>query len=156
MPIYELSQGMTTAAHADVRYTLDVPGDTRSLSLVRNMAGHLALLAGFDDLEASKIEIAVDEACSNILEHGYQDESPKPSIRLEFRIMPDAFIVEIYDVGKGFDFEAHASPSFPDHWNAGNLRGVGLYLIKECMDEVSYDRLADTDQGNRLRLLKRR
>jgi serine/threonine-protein kinase RsbW len=149
---------MTTAAQASVRYALDVPGDTRSLSLIRNMAGHLALLAGFNDLDASKIEVAVDEACSNILEHGYRDKDPKPSIRLEFHLMPDAFVVEIFDCGAGFDFEAHASPSFPDHWNAGNVRGVGLYLIKECMDEVSYDRLGDCDPtpGNRLRLLKRR
>lgn len=143
-------------AQAEARYVLEVPGDTRSLSLVRNMAGHLALLAGFDDLEASKIEIAVDEACSNILEHGYGAVDPKPSICLEFRVQPDCFVVEIADCSQGFDFDSHSSPTFPDHWNAGNLRGVGLHLIKECMDEVAYNRKRDGDPDNRLRLVKRR
>jgi serine/threonine-protein kinase RsbW len=146
---------MTTQTDQATRaYALEVPGDARSLSLVRSVVGHLSVLAGFEELQASKIEIAVDEACSNILEHGYGDVTPKPPIRVEFEVQANSFCVRIYDQGDPFDFAAHAAPTFPDHWHDGNTRGVGLFLIKECMDEVSYDK--SPDQRNCLRMVKMR
>jgi len=130
-----------------------VPGDTHSLSLVRKIVTHLATAAGFPAEEVDKIEIAVDEACTNAMEHAYREISPKPPVRLDIRASSREFVVDVIDEGKPFDFDAYQPPQFPDHWNAGNTRGVGVYLIKQCMDETRYDRLPDA--GNRLRLVKR-
>ncbi len=146
---------MTTKTEQATRcYAIEVPGDSRSLSLIRSVVGPLSVLAGFEELQASKIEIAVDEACSNVLEHGYSGVSPKPPIRVEFEVQPEKFCVRIFDQGDPFDFAGHSAPKFPDHWHDGNTRGVGLYLIKECMDEVSYDQFPD--QRNCLRMVRLR
>ena len=74
------------------------------------------------------------------------------TIHLAFDIHPHRFIAEIVDSGRTFDFSSYCPPSFPQHWDQGNTRGVGLYLIKQCMDEVSYYQLED--RRNKIRLVK--
>ena len=113
---------------------------------------HLAEMAGFTEEDTGKIEIAVDEACTNVIEHAYANMNPKPPIRLEVETLDNRLIVDIVDRGRAFDYDTYVPPKFPDHWNEGHNRGVGLYLIRKCMDDSSYTRLPD--QSNRLRLIK--
>jgi len=132
---------------------LNIPGEPQYLSLIRLVTTHLAETAGFAEEDVGKIEIAVDEACTNVIEHAYATLPPKPPIRLEIQATPDQFIVDIVDQGGSFDFDGYVAPKFPDHWNEGHTRGVGVYLIQKCMDEAFYMRLPD--QRNRMRLVKR-
>ena len=134
-------------------FCFTVPGEPQSLALIRLIMTHLADRAGFSEEDIGKIEIAVDEACTNIIEHAYRSRSPKPPIRLEVETQSEQFIVRIKDEGDPFDYDAYVVPKFPDHWNEGNTHGVGLYLIRKCMDDSSYTRL--TERGNCLRLVKR-
>lgn len=129
-----------------------VPGDPRALAIVRSVVLALCSQAGLGELRAGKIEVAVDEAVTNIIEHAYSGESPKPSIRLQFSLSPRRIMIDIIDNGRSFDYDGYAPPTFPDHWNQGNTRGVGIYLIRECMDEVQYEQL--TGDRNRMRLIK--
>jgi serine/threonine-protein kinase RsbW len=133
-------------------FGISVPGDAQSLALIRLLMTHLAEVAGFQEEDIGKIEIAVDEACTNVIEHAYASMTPKPSIRLEVESKPDRLTIDIVDQGKSFDYNSYIPPRFPDHWNEGNNRGVGLYLIRKCMDDSSYTRLPD--KSNRLRLIK--
>ena len=131
---------------------LRIPGETRYLALVRTVVTTLARLVGFNDEDVDKIELAVDEACTNVMDHAYRQFSPKPPIEMVIHLSPTQFIVDVIDEGSTFDFAAHETPTFPDHWVAGHTRGVGLYLIKHCMDETRYERLPQNT--NRLRLIK--
>ena len=119
---------------------------------MRSLVRELCSQTGLGELKTSKIEVAVDEAVTNIIEHGYSEESRKPSIHLQFSLGRRRIMIDIIDKGKSFDFAGYSPPTFPDHWHKGHTRGVGLYLIQECMDEVHYDQL--TNQRNRLRLVK--
>ncbi|MFH0880459.1 MAG: ATP-binding protein, partial [Lentisphaerota bacterium] len=106
-------------------FGLKVPGETHSLSLIRLVMTHLAEMAGFQEEDIGKIEIAVDEACTNVIEHAYHSHSPKPPIRVEVETHPDQFIVRIKDEGIPFDYDSYIPPKFPDHWTEGHTRGVG-------------------------------
>ena len=130
-----------------------VPGVTSSLALVRKVVTHLAADAGFAEEEIDKIEIAVDEACTNAMEHAYRDFSPKPSVQVEITATDTELVIDILDVGASFEYAAYVPPKFPDHWNEGNTRGVGLYLIHQCMDQLTYEQLPN--ETNRLRLIKK-
>ena len=133
---------MTTWKEADsVRFR--IPGESRFLFLVRTVVTALARAAQLAEDEVDKIEIAVDEACTNVLDHAYRKTHPKPPIDLEIRVSDSQFIVDVIDRGSPFDFKAYVPPRFPDHWMEGQTRGVGLYLIKQCMDEISYDAFPD-------------
>ncbi|MFH0953820.1 MAG: ATP-binding protein [Verrucomicrobiota bacterium] len=131
---------------------LRVPGETRYLWLIRSVVTAMARDAGFEDAEVDKIEIAVDEACANVMDHAYRDVSPKPPLELEVRVAEGRFVVDVLDRGLSFDFNSYTPPQFPDHWMNGKTRGVGLYIIRKCMDDAQYERLSD--KTNRLRLIK--
>lgn len=142
---------MITARQEGV--ALRIPGETRYLALVRMVVTELARTAGFPDFEVDKIEIAVDEACANVMDHAYRNASPKPPIDLDIQFATGRFVVDVIDHGTPFDYSSYVPPKFPDHWINGQTRGVGLYIIRKCMDEALYDQLPD--KANRLRLIKR-
>lgn len=133
---------------------LRIPGEAQYLFLVRTVVTALARDAGLPEIEVDKIEVAVDEACTNVLDHAYRNMKPKPPIDLEIHIGEDRMVVDVIDYGKPFDFSRYAPPRFPDHWLDGQTRGVGLYLIHQCMEKVMYETLAASK--NRLRLIKLR
>lgn len=135
------------------RVRFQIPGDSRYLFLVRTVVTALARDAGLPEEEVDRIEIAVDEACTNVLDHAYRQHAPKPPIELQIDTTEAEFVVDVIDRGTAFDFAAYVPPQFPDHWMDGQTRGVGLYLIKQCMDEILYDRLPE--DRNRFRLIKR-
>jgi len=130
-----------------------IPGDNRYLFLVRTVVTALARASGFPDDEVDKIEIAVDEACTNVLDHAYRDVFPKPPIDIEIHTDEERFVIDVIDHGLSFDFSAYVPPKFPDHWIKGQTRGVGLYLIQQCMDTTEYEQMADN--MNRFRLVKK-
>lgn len=131
---------------------LKVPSDAKYLALIRMVVVNAAETTGLAPAEIDKVEVAVDEACTNVLDHAYGDELPRPPIEIEIRISHHKFIVDIIDQGITFDFNAYVEPQFPDHWIDGHTRGVGLFLIRKFMDEAKYERLPDN--VNRLRLVK--
>ena len=142
---------MPEPLHSDV-IRVRIPGDTRYLALVRSVIVNAAMASGFADDDVDKIEMSVDEACTNVLDHAYRFATPKPPIDIEVRVSPERLVVDIIDRGVSFDFNAYVPPKFPDHWLRGKTRGLGVFLIKHFMDEAKYERLSAT--SNRLRLIK--
>lgn len=131
---------------------IEVPGEAHSLALIRMMVTSLAEMAGMDENRIGEIELAVDEACSNVVDHAYRGMNPHPNFNLSVYVEDNDFVIDIVDRGRHFNFNAHVMPKFPDHWDEGNVRGVGLFLIRKTVDQVSYEQLPD--KRNRLRLVK--
>jgi len=139
---------------ATKKYQFVVPGDAKALCNIRWVVTRLATAAGLPVENIDQIEVAVDEACTNVLDHAYKSRNPKPPIHLEIQTDEDGtFTVDVLDTGDSFDFAAYVPPKFPDHWIEGHERGVGLFLISQFMDDVQYETL-ETKQ-NRLRMIKR-
>lgn len=131
---------------------IKVPGEPYALSLIRKIVTHIASQSGLPEEDVNKIEIAVDEACANVMEHGYRKCNPKPPVDINIRVQQDKLVVEIVDTGETFDRSNYNPPIFPDHWDQGNVRGLGVYLIEQCVDEADYK----SDAGkNHLRLVKK-
>ncbi|MBU0678815.1 MAG: ATP-binding protein [Verrucomicrobia bacterium] len=142
-----------TKGAAKTHYELFMPGEAKSLASVRWIIGNLAEKLGLTEEAANQVTLAVDEACSNVFEHSYGKLVTKPPVHIEISAENGQIIVDITDQGKGFDLESHRTPKFPDHWQQGHERGAGIYLIKQCVDELQYDHLPDN--RNRLRLIKK-
>ena len=135
-------------------YELIVPGDPKSLSLIRMVVTAIAREAGLSEDQVGRVEVAVDEACTNVIEHSYQKLSPHPPVEVLVQADSKDFIVDIVDSGPSFDFNNRVRNKFPDHWVHGdNMRGAGLYLMMSLMDSVDYERLPD--DRNRMRLIKK-
>ena len=50
------------------KFTLQVPSSTENLALIREFVSSAARQAGFDEKEVGRLELAVDEACANVIE----------------------------------------------------------------------------------------
>lgn len=91
-----------------------------------------AAWAGAPEETVGHVELAVQEAATNILRHAYAG-APGP-IRLELAAGPDRLDVLLTHDGRDFDPTAVPPPAF-DGSRAG---GFGVYLIHTCMDRVTY------------------
>jgi serine/threonine-protein kinase RsbW len=90
-----------------------------------------------DDMQAMRLEMAVDEACSNVMEHAYGLDSTK---EVSIRAMVDdrALRIVVVDNGKGFDPSAVEQKKLEDLISAKRTGGLGMRLMKSFMDEVHY------------------
>lgn len=96
------------------------------------------------------LKLAVDEACTNIITHGYQGMDPG-SIILSFRIDPDRILVQITDFGHVFEPVEASKPDVEAALADQELGGLGLYLIYQTMDNIDYQASQD---GNTLTFTK--
>ena len=99
------------------------------------------------------VQLAVDEASTNIIEHGYGRECPS-RIDIGCEVLEDGLKVVIYDDADPFDPEVIPEPDFNVKLEEVKPRGLGMFLMRKMMDEVSYD--ISPDKGNTLTMIKRR
>ena len=97
-----------------------------------------------------ELKLAVDEACTNIIEHGYKGMDPG-SIILSFRIEPDHILVQITDFGHVFEPVEVSKPDVEAALGDQELGGLGLYLIYQTMDNIDY---TSSEDGNTLTFTK--
>ena len=135
----------------NVDYKLKIPSQTDNLELIRNFVTGVANKVGFGNDDVSKIELAVDEACTNVIEHAYSGQ--EGMIVLVLELLGDDLIINIRDWGKPFDPDSVTPPDLEAELEERKIGGLGIHLMKKLMDEVSYS--FDAQIGNTLTMRKR-
>ena len=107
---------------------------------------------GADDSTLDDIELAVDEACTNVIEHGYQGQVEGRTIRIEVTSSRRAIVITIIDRSAEFDPSSVPLPDLEQVRRDLQVGGLGLFLVRTLMDDVSYEA---GPEGNRLTLTKR-
>jgi len=140
--------------------TLHVPSRYSYLRIVRQSVMDICARAGASEFDAARLEMAVDEACANIIEHSYGGEKQADDysteglgLRLNLVQHSDCIVVELYDYGKGFNFASHTFPVPEEYIDKEHNRGLGMFIINQFVDEVDYQR--GTSMENCLKLVKR-
>ena len=139
--------------------TLHLPCRYSYLRMIRQSVMDMCARAGLSEFKAAQLEMAVDEACANIIEHSYGGETGSnnnpnhPGLRINLIHYKDRIAVELFDRGTGFDFDTHRIIDPKTYVNEQHERGLGVYIIRKFVDEVAYER--GTSSGNCLRLVKR-
>lgn len=129
-------------------------GKLSSLAEIGRFIRRSAQDARFSPKDAYALELAVDEICTNIIEHGYRGDSSKHII-CSVKETEQGITIQILDEAPLFQ------PSLPPRkWDNPPLeqikrRGIGIILVYQLMDEVRYERRADK-QGNLITLVKKR
>lgn len=93
--------------------------------------------AGFGKFAIYSIELAVDEACSNIIEHAYQGEG-KGNICCTCSANETKLTITLKDRGQSFDPSNISQPNLSQDINEREAHGLGLYFIHQWMDEVDF------------------
>ena len=111
--------------------------DLTELYRIREFVSNKALDFGFSDDDASKIGLAVDEACTNIIKHAHNYNSRR---MIDLAVVYDKKQIEIIitDKGKGFDPKKLEKPDLSKYIHEAKMGGLGIHLMKTLMDEVNY------------------
>ena len=139
---------------------LHLPAQLRYLAVIRDAALEVCHRLAMSEFDGYKIEMAVDEACTHVIEHSYHGEPPPdqaldhPGLTVEFFEHPDRLVIDVTDYGDGFAADGMDGER-PDPADGGMYEpSLGIYIIRQFVDEVDYR--PDPGQGNRLRLTKAR
>ena len=120
-------------------YRMKLPADSGNLDIIRKFIAGISENMGFNDEEVYKIELAVDEACANVIKHAYLTNSKRePIINIEAQEKNDRIEIVISDKEKGFDPSKVKKPEIEEYMKKMKRGGLGIYLIKELMDKVSF------------------
>ncbi|HDP98122.1 MAG TPA: ATP-binding protein [bacterium] len=119
------------------KFQLKIPSKTDNLELIRTMIAHIAKTVGFDEDDVNKIELAVDEACANVIKHAYYKDT-KDSIDLIVEIDYKKLTVIITDQGIGFDVKNILNRDIKNYLAQMKVGGLGIHLMKALMDEVEF------------------
>jgi serine/threonine-protein kinase RsbW len=106
-----------------------------------------------DEDDAGQIEVVVAEVGNNIILHGYASEadpSDDRSITITVETRDDCVVLVFEDDGPPFD-PVSARAGTPEESIARGGGGLGLFIMRQIMDELSYDRI---DEKNVFRLVK--
>ena len=131
--------------------TQTFPGRYENLEKIAEFVRRNALAAGFSDAAIYAIETAVDEACSNIIEHGYGGEG-KGEIECCCDSDDNGFIITLIDQGMPFDPDEASLPDLTAALEDRKAHGLGLYFMHQMMDEVSFNSVEG--KGNILTMIK--
>ncbi|HET9177695.1 MAG TPA: ATP-binding protein [Terriglobia bacterium] len=129
-----------------LKFEMSLTSDPRLLGVVRGAVEQFAAALGIEDEQCRKITVAVDEAFSNVIRHAYKNEC-NHTVQLNCQAQADCLEFTFIDRGEPADPAKFCAQPL----DAVALSGRGTHLIRQIMDEVSYERLPD---HNRLRLKK--
>ena len=102
------------------------------------------------DLKIIKnIQLAVDEAVTNIIKHAYKEENKKNTIKIELEFKNKKFLIHLYDNGIKID-KKNIKPRNLKIIKPG---GLGVFFMYEIMDQVKWDK-EDKNWNNRLTMIK--
>lgn len=113
------------------------PGKYSSLAEIGKFVMGEAETAGLDEQAVYAVQLAVDEACTNIIEHAYGGED-KGEIEIITTQLTDGIEITLRDNGETFEPDAVPEPEMNIPLEDIEMRGAGIFLIKKMMDEVNY------------------
>ncbi|HVP13740.1 MAG TPA: ATP-binding protein [Phycisphaerae bacterium] len=128
------------------------PAKFDQLEAIRKFAGQAARDMGMDDSDIYTVELAVDEACTNIIEHAYRGIKGG-DIECTCDAQAESLTIILRDHGKPFNPSSVPYPNLDAELKDRKVGGLGVYIIRKLMDEVHFEPLGES--GNVLTLIKR-
>ena len=122
------------------------------LDEIRDYVGAIARAGGFADKDVYNIQLAADEAASNIIEHAYEGVSDG-WLEISCGVKNGAIMIIMVDHGESFDPAAIPMPDLKADLSERKIGGLGIFLMRKLMDEVHYEARST---GNFLTMIKRK
>ena len=117
---------------------LDLPANLKFLNVLSAcIAAMLERVEGLDEPNVMlyNLQLAVHETATNIVRHAYANlPDGHIKVKLAMHSLPERFVVEMVDTGRSFNPDDVPDPNL----DVAQESGLGLFLMRELMDEVSY------------------
>lgn len=119
---------------------LTIPAKAEYVGIVRLATSGVANRMGYSYDDIEDIKVAVSEACTNAVNHAYQD-GEEGQVQIKLLSYNNRLEIMVIDHGKSFDVDKIIGEMKPlnasmtlEQMNEG---GLGLYLIETLMDQVT-------------------
>jgi len=122
------------------------------LDEIREFVGDIARTSGFGDKDIYNIQLAADEAASNIIEHAYEGINDG-TLEVSCGMRDGSIMIVMVDHGESFDPSAIPMPDLKADLSERKIGGLGIFLMRKLMDEVHYE---VRKNGNFLTMIKRK
>jgi serine/threonine-protein kinase RsbW len=140
-----MNQPATQAAQSDL-VELRIPCRTEWVALARLAVAAVANRLRFSIEEIEDVKLAVTEACTAVIQHDNHGES----IEIACETDSGSLRLRVHDAGR----HVHREPkSTAIDFDEARVAGLGVFLIRTLMDEVTYEVHPDT--GTDLHMVKR-
>ncbi len=126
------------------------PARFEFLDEIREFVGKRARASGFSDKDIYSIQLAADEAASNVIEHAYAGMQ-NGTIQLSCDFNEKILTITLLDHGKQFDPAQVKDPDLNANLSDRQIGGLGIYLMRKMMDDVQYQ---SSKSGNLLIMRK--
>ncbi len=130
---------------------IHLESDLVNLAKARDFISRKAREAGAVESDITKIEISCDEWSANIIEHSLSGDIVK-GFNIECISENNKFYVIYEHEGYMFNPIEQEDVDIDDHFSESKERGLGIYIMKEMMDEIHYEYI--DNRINRLTLVK--
>ena len=127
------------------------PGNFSSLNAIRSFFTKAAKETGLDEQSLFDIQLAVDEAASNIIDHAYGGENIG-DIECSYQILDNKLEIFMRDQGKPFNPKGIEQPDLKSDVCCRTPGGLGLHFMRELMDEVDFS--FNGNSGNVIKMVK--
>lgn len=131
--------------------TRSFPANFKSLANISNFIVTRSEKAGFSQNEIYAIQTAVDEACSNIIDHAYGGED-LGDIEIQVTEIKNGIQIILKDEGDPFDPDIVPDPDITSPLEIRKERGLGIFFMRKLMDKVIFE--FSNKKGNTLTLIK--
>ncbi|HKA30429.1 MAG TPA: ATP-binding protein [Candidatus Binatia bacterium] len=131
--------------------TIRLTATDPDLGRVQDLLDELAQTHAFGPESVADVHVALDEALSNVVRHGFADAEPH-EITVVLTLATDELQVAIEDDGHSFNPLTAPRADLDSPVEERRVGGVGVHLIRELMDHVHYERV---NSRNRLVMVKR-
>jgi anti-sigma regulatory factor (Ser/Thr protein kinase) len=91
-----------------------------------------------------RVNLVFDEILSNIISYAYQDDAGH-EIKIGIDLTAEKLLVSIEDDGIPFNPFAREEPDTSLPIEDREIGGLGIHLVKNVMDEVTYHRRQDAN-----------
>jgi len=121
------------------RFELEIEGKLENLSRIGEFVGNSMSDFGLEDRKIFEVQLAVDEACSNIINYGYTETEDVGVITIICSTKENEVKIVISDAGKPFDPTSVPPPDLDTNLEDRTVGGLGIHFIKTLVDELRYE-----------------
>ena len=130
-----MSDNRVVASRPPGEVVLEMQTDARPecLKHIRTAVREAAIGAGCSENCADEVVIAINEACMNVMEHGYALD-PNGKLMLQLSVENGILIAWLGDECAPIDMKEMKSRPLEEV----RPGGLGVHFMRECMDEITF------------------
>ncbi len=121
--------------------TLIIKNELEQLTRLYAFLDRQAAAYGLEELQLMQVKLALEEAVTNVILYAYPDKKDQ-DIRIDMSYENKRLTIVITDTGTDFNPLERQEPDLTLSLEERPIGGLGIYLVKQLMTEVTYSRSA--------------